>query len=49
MIRTDLTKIIYVVFQICDLEMLIKEYEDRMKEQNEPGQCNKRAPETPES
>lgn len=40
---------LHLVFQIFELDMLIKEYEKRMEEKDGPGECNQAAPEAPET
>lgn len=48
--RNEIVEILNVVFQICELELLIKEYDDKMKIQdNGPGECNQTTPEAPEA
>lgn len=36
-----------LVFKICELDMLIAEYEQKMKEKDGLGECNQTTPETP--
>ena len=36
-----------LVFQIFTLDLLIKEYEQRMEQKDGPGGCNQADPETP--
>lgn len=36
-----------LVFQIFGLDLLIKEYEQRMEQKDGPGECNQADPETP--
>ena len=46
MTRNDLIETLHIVFQIIQLDLLIKEYEDKMKIQDGPGQSNQGTPET---
>lgn len=38
--RNELIEVLNTVFQIVEMDILIKEYEDRMKEKDESGQCD---------
>lgn len=38
--RNELIEVLHTVFQIVEIDILIKEYEDRMKEKDESGQCD---------
>lgn len=38
--RNELIEVLRTVFQIVEMDILIKEYEDRMKEKDESGQCD---------
>ena len=38
---------IRLVFQIFELDLLIKEYEQKMEQQDGPRECNQANPETP--
>lgn len=48
MTRIEIVELLNVVFQICELELLIKEYDDKMKIlDNGLGECNQGAPKAP--
>ena len=38
--RNELIEVLRTVFQVLEMDILIKEYEDRMKEKDESGQCD---------
>ncbi len=38
--REQIVDLLHTVFQIVELDVLLKEYEDRMKEKDESGQCD---------
>lgn len=46
--REEIIELLHTVFQICELELQIMEYDEKMKKQkNGLGECDQTTPETP--